>query len=140
MATYLSNKAQPGVQPKFNPTGVIAVCASYAFATAPSLNDLVQLMQIPAGATMVDVILDSDDLDSNGTPTVTFDVGDTTTAGRFIAASTAPQAGGVVHATVAASTDYPYAANTWLYLKVHAAAATFQAGTVRVTALYTMDP
>lgn len=140
MTTYLSNKAQPGVQPKFNANGVTAVCASYAFATAPSLNDLVQMMTIPAGATILDVILDSDDLDSNASPTIKFDVGDGTTAARFIAASTVPQAGGVAHASVAASTDYTYSANTPLYVKVNTAAATFQAGTVRLTALYTMDP
>lgn len=140
MTTYLSNKAQPGVAPKFVPAGAIAVCASYAFASAPSLNDLVQMMTIPAGATMVDVILDSDDLDSNGTPTIKFDVGDATTANLYIAASTVPQAGGVAHAAQAASTAYRYAANTPLYVKVNTAAATFQAGTVRLTAIYTMDP
>lgn len=140
MTTYLSNKAQPGVAPKFLPAGAIAVCASYAFASAPSLNDLVQMMKIPAGATVVDMILDSDDLDSNGTPTMKFDVGDTTTAARFIAASTIPQTGGVVHTGVAAGTAYQYSADTWIYVKVNTAAATFAAGTVRLTAVYTMDP
>jgi hypothetical protein len=140
MATVLSNKAQPGVSPKFLPSGVIAVCASYTFGSAPSLNDLVQMMKIPAGATVIDMILDSDDLDSNGTPTMKFDVGDATTAARFIAASTVPQAGGVVHTGVAAGTAYQYSADTWINVKVNTAAATFQTGTVRLTALYTMDP
>lgn len=139
MSTYLSTKAQTGVPAKQLAAGVIAVCASYAVASAPSANDLIKMMEIPAGATIVDVILDSDTLDSNASKTVTLDVGDTTQAQRFLAASTVAQAGGAVHADVAASTAYQYTADTWLYVKFHAAAATFAAGTVRLTVLYTMD-
>lgn len=140
MTTYLSNKAQAGVSPKQNHIGSIPVYASYAFASAPALNDLVQMMTIPAGATIVSVVLDSDKIDTNGTPTMKFDVGDGTVANRFLAASTLPQTGGAAVANVAAAYGYNYAANTPLFVKVNAAAATFAAGTVRLLVEYTMDP
>lgn len=140
MATFLSNKAQPGVEPKFLPAGAIDVVATYTFAAAPSANDLVQLMTVPAGAVITGVTLDSDKIDTNGTPTMTFDVGDGTTAARFISAATTPQAGGIAYAGVAGTVGYTYTANTALFLKVHAAAATFASGTVRVCVEYTMDP
>lgn len=140
MTTYLSNKAIPGVSPKFTASNSIPVYASYALASAPSLNDLIQMMTIPAGATICSVVLDSDKLDSNASPTITLDVGDGTVANRFLAASTVGQAGGAAVANVAAAYGYQYTANTPLYVKIHAAAATFQAGTVRLLVEYTMDP
>lgn len=140
MATYLSNKAQPGVEPKFLPAGAIDVVAVYAFAAAPSANDLVQLMTVPANATITGVTLDSDHIDTGGSPTMTFDVGDATTANRFIAASNVAQTGAIAYAGVPATIGYQYTANTPLFLKVHAAAATFTAGSVRVCVEYTMDP
>lgn len=138
--TYLSNKAQPGIQPKLNHTGSIPVYASASLTTALGVGDLVQMMTIPAGATIVSVVLDSDKLDSNASPTIKFDVGDGTVANRFLAASTVGQAGGAAVANVAAAYGYQYAANTPLYVKCNTAAATWQNGTVRLLVEYTIDP
>lgn len=140
MTTYLSNKAIPGVSPKFTASNSIPVYASFSLTSAPALNDLIQMMTIPAGATICSVVLDSDKLDSNGTPTIKFDVGDGTVANRYLAASTLPQQGGAAVANVAAAYGYQYTSNTPLYVKVNTAAATFQAGTVRLLVEYTMDP
>ena len=138
--TYLSNKAQPGVAPKFNHTGSIPVYASASLTTALGVGDLVKMMTIPAGATIVSVILDSDKLDSNASPTIKFDVGDATTANRYLAASTLPQAGGAAVANVAAAYGFQYTVDTPLYVKCNTAAATWQNGTVRLLVEYTMDP
>lgn len=140
MTTLLSNKAQPGVEPKYLPSGAIDVVATYTFATAPSAGDLVQLMKIPAGATITGVTLDSDKIDTNASATLKFDVGDGTTAQKFIAASTIGQTGGVAYAGVAGTVGTSYTSDTWLYAKVNAAAATFASGTVRVCVEYTIDP
>lgn len=137
---YLSNKAASTVQPKFNASGSIPVYASAALTTALGVGDTVQMMTIPAGATIVSVVLDSDSLDSNASKTIKFDVGDATVANRFLAASTLPQAGGAAVANVAAAYGYQYAANTPLYVKCNTAAATWQNGTVRLLVEYTMDP
>lgn len=79
--------------------GLIPVTAALA------ANDVGEAVRLPAGHVPVDVILDSDDLDTNGTPTLTLDVGfmsgipgvadgSRTVGTDFLAASTAGQAGG----------------------------------------------
>lgn len=64
-------------------------------------NNLVKLALLPAGYRIVDLILESDDLDSHGTPTATISVGilnstgdDLTANMTMITASTIPQGGG----------------------------------------------
>lgn len=70
-----------------------------------AIGDIIDLGLIPALTEVVDVVVDSDDLDTNGTPTIAFNVGVMTgtpgvNTGRtcgteFFAASTVAQAGGV---------------------------------------------
>lgn len=114
-------------------------------ATEASLGDIFQMVQIPNGYSIESVILDCDQLDSNGAPTLVLAVGDGTTANRFINASTVGQAGGVAYQNVAGATGYSYAVGTnpgqfsggnagatVLQVKVTTAAATFKAGTIRL--------
>jgi len=107
------NVAQNG--PVLTPEGandVVAVRAEYSLAAALVINDLIEMVVLPANCVPVDFILDADDLDT-GTPTITFDVdllagtpGDTVLANRTIAgavifaASTVAQAGGLVRPTL----------------------------------------
>ena len=73
-------------------------------------DDILDIGIIPATSQVVNVVIDSDDLDSNGSPTIAFDVGvltgtpGTTDSSRvcgneFFAASTVAQAGGVARTT-----------------------------------------
>jgi hypothetical protein len=82
---------------------VLAVRATYSLAAALAAGDIVQMMPLPAGFVPVDFILDSDDLDTNGTPTIAFDVGLIDTNGNVgqevFAATPVAQAGGVVRPT-----------------------------------------
>ncbi len=113
--------------------------------TAPAVGDIFELVQIPNGYAVESVILDCDSLDSNATPTIVLEVGDATTAARFIAASTVAQHGGVQYSNVAGATGYSYAIGTnngqfsggnagatVIQAKVTAAAATFAAGNIRL--------
>jgi len=74
-------------------------------------NDIIEMSAIPDGCRVVDLIVDSDDLDSSGTPTIDFDVGimsgdwqdddATRTCGaEFISGATIAQGGGVVRPTL----------------------------------------
>lgn len=99
-------------------------------------NDIIDLGIIPANTRVVDVWIDSDDLDSNGTPALTFDVGvmsgtpgDTATArtcgAEFFDEATVAQAGGVVRATLkTAFRVEPVASDKSIGLKITNAAAT----------------
>jgi hypothetical protein len=131
---------------------------------AAGAGDIFSMLEIPVDHILVDVILDSDDLDSNGAPTITLSVGyllgdesdlDVTNAvngdgAAFIVASTLAQAGGMARPTTKslwrakarAAGDAGAVANNgtailrYLGIKVVAASATFQAGKVGLTAVY----
>jgi hypothetical protein len=47
----------------------------YDLTGAVSLNDIIEIGCIPARTRVVDMVLVSDDLDTNGAPTLTYDVG-----------------------------------------------------------------
>lgn len=99
-------------------------------------GDIIDLGPLPANYRVMDVILDSDDLDSNGSPTLAFDVGimsgkvgDTvssrTCGAEFFSTSDLAQAGGV--ARMSLKTGFrvePTGADRSIGLKVTTAAAT----------------
>lgn len=98
-------------------------------------DDILDIGIIPGTSQVVDVIIDSDDLDSNGTPTLAFDVGvltgtpgttgSRTCGNEFFAASTVAQAGGVVRTTKKEAFRVARAdKDTSVGVKITAAAAT----------------
>jgi len=102
------------------------------------------MVKIPSGATVLDVILSVDDLDS-GTDCV-LAVGDGGDVDRFISGSTIGQGGGTVGlgsgitgATAAAAAGYTYTSNDTIDIKVTTAPAGGGVGTIVLTVLYTMD-
>ncbi|WP_298800115.1 hypothetical protein [uncultured Devosia sp.] len=160
MTVYNASKMAAGIQPRVSPTGLIGVLSSLALAAALVANDTINMLQLEAapsnpngnGPTIMNMLFDSDQLDSNGAPTITFDLGDATTAARYMSQVTNAKAGGIVSPNVAGAIGYqPFAAafdayptdSQQLYtlvLKCHTAAATWQNGSVRVMCEYTYDP
>lgn len=139
MANWTATDVQTGAveTPKYVHVGAVAEIYSVAVTTSLALNDTITGPVLPAGCTLIDVILDCDDLDSNGSPAIKFDVGISGTAAKFISASTVGQAGGVQRSNVAGTTGYTPTSNTPVIAKVNTAAATAAAGTVRIGILYT---
>lgn len=138
--TYSSSQAASNVNPKYLHAGGIVRSATFALSAALVLNDVIQMFKVPSGATIHEVILGTDDLDTNGTPTVKLDVGDTTTANRFISASTVGQTGGVARMDQQGGVGFKYAADTMLQVKVNTAPATgASSGNVTLTVTYSMD-
>jgi hypothetical protein len=162
MYTALKNSALPRMLPS---SGGVNILSTISLATALLLNDVIQLMQLGAdasnpnglGPTVIGIVFDVDQLDSNGAPTITLDVGDQVTGAaatpqRFFAASTIAQAGGYAVPTKNAVLGYqPFAGSfgvyttpslltDQVYATVHAAPATFKAGTMRFLAEVTFDP
>lgn len=62
----------------------VAVRGKYAVAANLALNDVIQLVTLPAGAVIEDLVLDIDPLDTNGTPTTVLQVGVLNSAGTGI--------------------------------------------------------
>lgn len=95
MATYQTGAAELGHAFVPFPQGTVAVRAqTFSVDTALALNDVIEMIPVYEGERVVDLILLSDDLDTNGTPTIDLHVGDGVDPDRYIAASDVGQAGG----------------------------------------------
>lgn len=141
--TYQSSKVAAGVMPVAG-IGVHAVYATYEAATQLVINDIIEMIKVPVGATIIDVKLSVDDLDSGAACVLA--VGDGTTATRFISSSTIGQGGGTVGLgsglTGAAAADallYEYTADDTIDIKVTTAPAGGGVGTIKLAVIYTMQ-
>lgn len=108
------------------------------------LNDIIDLGILPANHAISDAILITDDLDTNGTPTLALDVGimsgtpgDTLSArtcgNELYAADTTARAGGTSRMTKTAGFILkPTESDRSIGVKIQAAAATAAAGRIRL--------
>ncbi|CAN7305616.1 hypothetical protein LJR231_001573 [Phyllobacterium sp. LjRoot231] len=108
-------------------------------------NDILEMLPIPPGCRSVELVMDSDDLDTGGAPAITIDVGimsgdfgstdpARTIGAEFFAASTLPQAGGVARPTLASAYRVPTSATERsIGIKIKTVAATPVAGTIGLT-------
>lgn len=121
MATYSSTRysSNPQARSREGETMLFAsVLSTAAFAT----SDIVNFFYVPAGFTALGVQLSSTDIDTNGTPTVTIDIGDSGDVDRLIAASTIGQAAGVTNTMARAGFGYLYTADTLIYATLNTVA------------------
>lgn len=123
---------------------ITAVYGTYEVAVQVVVNDVYQMVKIPKGATVLEVINAMDDMDG-GSASV-HDVGDGTTSGRFISGSTIAQGGGVVRlgqgitgATAADCLNYAYTAEDTIDIKFTTAPASTGTGTMKLAVIYTMN-
>lgn len=114
--------------------GVFARTATYSLAAALVVDDVIQAIPVFAGETVLNVEVRSADLDTNGTPAITLDVGDGDDDDRYLAADTVAQAGGRVVCGLVL--PYTYTADDTIDVHVDTAPATgATSGDVTVTAL-----
>lgn len=135
--TYVSTKAATGVQPRLDVHDDTLFCEfniATAVATADDggggaggaafvINDIVQMVKVAAGSTVVGCILGVDALDSSTGVVVA--VGDGTTADRFITGSTIGRsaAAGVAFLNNAVGLLYQYTSADTIDFKVTTAAS-----------------
>ena len=97
------------------------------------------MIQIPAGATLLDLMLDVPQLDDSGAQTLS--VGYTGALEAFISQSTVGQAGGIVRLSVPGGTQKNFAAEDTIQVSCTLEGTTaINSGTIRLTVWYTMDP
>lgn len=115
----------------------ITIYAELALTVAPVINDVYQMIKVPAGARIIDWVLGADDLDTNGSPTITLSLGDGSVVGRYVVASTIAQTGGVpINAQLKTGFGFQYTAEDTIDILAAAAPATFAAGTIRCAVTY----
>lgn len=141
--TTLYNDQSGGKVPLATPAGdaknVKRAFGSVVVPNTLALNDLINFLQLPPGAKIVDTFLMSDDLDSNGTPLITVSVGDADGAATIFNASAIAQTGGIDRNPVHTCIDKQYLVKTTLQGKVTAVAATKAQGTIGLCVLFTLD-
>jgi len=107
---------------------VKAVRGEYDLAAALVVNDIIELVKLPGDHVPVDCILDSDDLDTGGSPALVLDAGVVSAGGaanELIDNSTVGQAGGVARMDQAGGVRIAPAAGETVYgVKVGTAPAT----------------
>ncbi|MFN8760254.1 MAG: hypothetical protein ACK5XA_15775 [Tagaea sp.] len=153
MSVYRASSQISSRQPAITADGakdLVAVQSVFTLSGALGLNNVIEMMVLPAGHKLVDAILESTDLDTGGSPAITLSVGtmagtpyDPTFASRgvtanVIAASTIGQAGGVARAAVAGfSTIAGQDTDRSIGVLVAAGPATGAAtGTISLTIMY----
>ena len=120
------------------PLGLCSVAGTWEITNVLETGDVIHMVKIPAGATLLDLLLDVDDLDA-GTDLL-LSVGYTGALTAFISSSTVGQAGGVVRLLVAGGTQKLFAADDTIQVSATVGAGTTKTGTISLTVLYTMDP
>lgn len=118
---------------------VDGVSVAVTTAMIDNANDEVELLWVPAGAVICNVELRATDMDTNGTPTLKFDVGDDGDEDRLIAATTTGQTATFTTTLEATGFLYKYATATKLKAFVNTAAATAAAGTLYFRVEYFVD-
>ncbi len=106
---------------------------------APATTDTLNFFDIPANARILFAVLESDDMDTNGTPTLTLNIGDSGSATRLFSASTVAQAGTASTALAAGAIGYKTTAKTRITGVAANNAATGAAGTVRLSVGYFVE-
>ena len=138
--TFTADKVASTVQSRAG-DDITAVYSTYAITAAFVINDVVQMCKVPAGATILEVTLGVDALDTSTGVVVA--VGDGSTADRFITASTIGRssANGIVRTNNRLGTNYLYTAEDTIDFKVTTAATgtASTSGNIDVTVIYTMQ-
>ena len=114
--------------------------STYTMTTAPVNGDIFEMLRVPAGARITGVTLKSTDIDTNGTPTVTLNVGDTADPDRLLAAVTIGQAGGTSSALVSSTGQfYKYTTETVISVSIPTGPATGAIGTLELAVSYVLQ-
>ena len=145
MAVYYTDQSRTAYAPRVGGVGhrgLVSATAIVAMTTAmiDNTNDEVLLFFLPKGAVVVSATIAATDMDTNGAPTLAFDVGDDSDEDRIFAASAVGQAGTLSTAIARTGFLYKYTADTAIKVYVQAVSATGAAGTLYVSVDYFVDP
>lgn len=113
------------------------------FEVAPTAalttSDALQFGYLPQNARVVYAYLEATDLDTDASPTLTLNIGDSGDADRLFAASTVGQAGTASGAIAVAGLGYKYTSDTLITGVPAANAATGAAGTIYLIIGYVIE-
>lgn len=141
MATYNApgiTANAPALSPGLAGQAKVAT-ATVTCSAAPSTSDTLNFFDLPAGSRIHLAVLSASDMDTNGTPTITLNVGDAGSAARLFSAATVAQAGTASTALATTGVGTLLTSKTRITGTAQANAATGAAGTVTLSVLYTVE-
>ena len=139
MATFTASACQTSSSgfflnpPRYNYEGMNVRAATYTFGAAQSAGDVIQMVPVPKGALIHDVIANYAGL---GGGALTVNVGDGNSATRYNA-STSTNAVNVVHATK--GTGYSYSTDDTIDVTVGTATSASAGTSIYLAVLYSVD-
>lgn len=144
MATYYTDKSRTfgtrvghgGHRQVLTAEAIVAITT----AMIDNANDEVGLFWLPKGAVIVGGQISGTDMDTDGSPGLAIDVGDTDDEDRIFAASAVGQAATFSAAIARAAHLHKYTADTLIKAYVQTAAVAGAAGTLKVSLQYFIDP
>jgi hypothetical protein len=128
--------ANSGIQPRSG-IGLCSVSAIYTTLAKLLTADVIHMVKIPAGATVLEVILDAAAMDASAA--LTLSVGYTGALTAFINASTVGRAGGIARMSVAGGSQKTFSADDTIQVSATAGATDTTLGAIKLTAIYTFD-
>lgn len=151
MTTFVGPQAGIKVQPRTGENGLIEITGEFDMAAAVDathgggsagalgLNDVLQMLKVPMGARIKNVILSVPDMDTSTGVVLSVGIGGDTD--KFIAAVTTGQAGGVAVMNNQDGHDYVMTAEDTIDILVATAATGTAAttGTLRLSVFYAMQ-
>jgi hypothetical protein len=142
MPTYTATMAARGNSAyTAGPAGqVYTAYSSYSITTAFVLNDVIEMLRVPAGARITGVTLKTSDLDTS--TGIVLDVGDAADTDRLIDGATIGQTGGTTSSLVSSTGQfYKYTSETVISVLVQVAATGTAAtsGTVELAVSYVLQ-
>lgn len=133
MANYQSKQYanSPTAFPGANVTGAMIPFYWEVSITAAAANgDTFEFGYVPKGFRLMGATLEATDIDTNGSPTVTLNIGDSGDADRIFAAATVGQAGTLSSAIATTGFGYLYTADTVITGIIPTGPATGATGTL----------
>lgn len=136
MATRQSTRiATAGTQPKGLRVGLVAVTGTYSVAAATSLSagDVIQMVKIPQGATLISMSL----VGGSGDALIT--VGDGVSTARYLGSVTMSSAQPTVRVINTASVPYTYSTEDTIDITVGTVSVGTITGGFDMTCVFSMD-
>lgn len=131
-------KTGSGIPPR-TPIGICSVSDTYTTLAKLLTSDVIHMVKIPAGATVLDVILDCALMDASAA--LVLSVGYATALTAFISGSTIGQGGGIARLSVTGGSQIKPSAtvDTDILVSVDTGATDTTLGAMKLTVIYTMD-
>lgn len=141
MATYQSQQVQDEMPIPSHGEASTVRCQRFKVTISAALTtaDAIQFGYLPAYARVVDATIKATDMDTNGTPTLAFNIGDAGDVDRLFAATTAGQAAGITRMTASTGFFYRYDTPTMITGAPSTNAATGAAGTLELAIYYVVE-